>query len=193
LPKKTFELAEKAEAILVVQVKGNQKELYKQVASAHGREKPLEVHEDETTKGHGRLEKRKYEVYEAKDILKKWAPEWPYIRYIIKVTRSREVLKKGSQPSLETSYYLTNGTSESATLYATIIRQHWGIENKSNHVRDVAFQEDNGIRRINPGIFARIISLAYNSLSASGCNNFKESLYKNALSFNHLLGSLSCF
>jgi hypothetical protein len=43
-------------------------------------------------------------------------------------------------------------------------RDHWGIENRSHYARDVTFAEDASRIHINPGIFARLRSFAYNIL-----------------------------
>ena len=40
----------------------------------------------------------------------------------------------------------------------------WGIENTSHYSRDVTFREDASRIRKNPGVFARLRSLAYNIL-----------------------------
>jgi predicted transposase YbfD/YdcC len=53
---------------------------------------------------------------------------------------------------------------ERADKMAEIIREHWGIENKNNYVRDVTLNEDNSRIRKNPGIFARFRSFALNIL-----------------------------
>ena len=65
--------------------------------------------------------------------------------------------------SRETSFYLSN-RSITAKQAADAIRKHWGIENGLHYVRDVTLREDASRIRINPGIFARLRSFAYNIL-----------------------------
>jgi len=88
---------------------------------------------------------------------------------------------------------VTNSWENEAFVFADVIRRHWDMENRNNYVRDVSFHEDGGIRHINPGIFARLISFAYNSLSFSKVSNFKGEIYKNTLSFENLMKNLLIF
>ncbi|MDR0555810.1 MAG: hypothetical protein LBG20_02260 [Holosporaceae bacterium] len=59
-------------------------------------QKPLESHEDEIDKNHVRIEKRRYEVFDASPMLDKWRNDWPYIRKVIRVTRFRQPISKKS-------------------------------------------------------------------------------------------------
>jgi len=79
IAKKTFELASKAGARLVVQLKNNQKELLKQVKHGCKIEKPISSYKEDPTKKHGRLEERSYEVFKTRNMLLKWQKEWPYV------------------------------------------------------------------------------------------------------------------
>ena len=54
---------------------------------------------------------------------------------------------------------------------AKAIRDHWHIENRSDYVRDSSFAEDASRMRCNPGIFARLRSLAVNILRFNGIHN----------------------
>ena len=64
------------------------------------------------------------------------------------------------------SIYLSN-RPVAAKIAADAIRKHWGIENKSHYTRDVTFREDASRIRTNPGIFARLRTIAYNVLRCS--------------------------
>ncbi|WP_299437374.1 hypothetical protein [uncultured Rhodospira sp.] len=59
----------------------------------------------------------------------------------------------------ETSLYVSQ-ISLSAAAFGAAIRQHWGIENRNNYVRDVSFFEDHSRIRTKPGHFARLCSFA---------------------------------
>ena len=182
IAKKTFEYAEKAGAIFITQVKNNQKALRNQIAHGCKVQTPIAVHEDEVTKEHGRIEQRKYEVFEINPMLNKWKDDWPYIREVVMVTRLRERIGKKSEPSTTVSYYVSNRPLEAAE-YAEYIRKHWWIENKVNYVKDVAFQEDKTIKRVNPYIYAMCGDIALNTLRSIGVQNIKNAIYKNTMSF----------
>jgi len=61
------------------------------------------------------------------------------------------------------------------------IRGPWQIENASHYVRDVAFAEDASRIRKNPDVVARLRSLAYNLIRASGEHNIQNARYRAAL------------
>ena len=67
------------------------------------------------------------------------------------------------------------------------MRGHWGIENRSHHVRDRILREDDSRIRTRPGVFARLRSFALNLLRANGASNVSEAIYTNALSLDRLL------
>ena len=74
-----------------------------------------------------------------------------------------------------------------ATAIGAAIRNHWGIENRNHHVRDVTFFEDLSRIRIKPGHFARFRTFALNILRANGVENVNRELYINALNSDHAL------
>lgn len=180
MPKKTFECAELAEVTLITQVKDNHKALCKQIAHGCDAQQALDVYEEPINKEHGRLEKRKYEVFSALPMLKNWREDWPYITEIVRVTRYREEV--GKKSTTTTHYYVSNGSIE-ARVYAKYIREHWFIENKLHHVKDVAFREDGATKRVNPYIYSRCIDMALNIMRSIKVDNIKSELYKNSLDF----------
>ena len=180
MSKKTFECATLAQAIFITQVKNNQEDLLKQIEHGCKIQSPLEKQEDRYEKSHGRLERRTYEMFDSLPMLKKWRKDWPYIRYIIRVTRYRERLYSSKEPTIETHYYVSNRLM-TALQYGQHIRQHWYIENKCNHVKDVAFQEDATTKRVNPLIFSACIDFAMNILRSSGVDNMRKSIYEASL------------
>ena len=83
--------------------------------------------------------------------------------------------------SLETSFYLSS-RPVTAKIAADAIRKHWGIENKSHYTRDVTFREDASRIRKNPGIFARMRSIAYNILRCNKSDTIPQDRFAAALS-----------
>jgi predicted transposase YbfD/YdcC len=86
----------------------------------------------------------------------------------------------------ETAWFLST-CSVSAQAAAEAIRGHWGIENRSHHVRDTAFAEDASRIRKNLTILARLRSFALNICRAHNAPNIALALYENALSINKTL------
>lgn len=80
----------------------------------------------------------------------------------------------------ETSHYLSSQpiTAEQA---ADAVRQHWHIENRAHHVRDVTFGEDASRIRTNPAIFARLRSFAANILRFNQQNSIRQDRFAAAL------------
>ncbi len=74
-----------------------------------------------------------------------------------------------------------------AASFGRLVRGHWGIENRSHHVRDRILREDDSRIRTKPGIFARLRSFALNLLRANGVSNVSEAIYTNALCLDRLL------
>ena len=72
---------------------------------------------------------------------------WPHLAQVCRVERHRIVRTTGgviADESRDVTYYITSRTpayADARTL-ARVMREHWGIENKAHHVRDVTFGED---------------------------------------------------
>jgi hypothetical protein len=90
------------------------------------------------------------------------------------------------RPRREVAYYVSQ-VGLSAESFGRAVRAHWGIENRSHHVRDRVLGEDASRIRRRPGTFARLRSFALNILRAGGVTNVSEAIYTNALSFDRLL------
>lgn len=110
--------------------------------------------------------------------------EWqPHVAAIIQVERDVNVRQADTgfwKPSLETSIYLSN-RPVAAKIAADAIRKHWGIENKSHYTRDVTFGEDASRIRRNPGIIARLRSIAYNILRCNQSETMPQQRFAAAL------------
>ena len=85
-------------------------------------------------KGHGRIEKRRVSVCQAKGDY----PDWPALKTIIRVEYEKE-----TKDEIENGvrYYISS-CSYSAIEFAQRIRGYWGVENKVHYVRDVTQGED---------------------------------------------------
>jgi hypothetical protein len=105
---------------------------------------PLRRWESPAEKGHGRIEQRAIEVLpaEAAGI----EEEWPGVRQICRVWRSRQKKKGGvwQEPSIEIAYLITSFAAEAASPQDILglNRSHWAIENCLHRNKDVTLGED---------------------------------------------------
>jgi hypothetical protein len=72
---------------------------------------------------------------------------WPHVRQLCRLERHRTQVRRGvptGPTSVEVAYFITSLPPEraDAARLLTLIRGHWGIENRLHHVRDVSFDED---------------------------------------------------
>ena len=126
--------------------------------------------------GHGRQETRTLKVCTVADNL--GGITFPHARQAIRLIRRR---KTGGKPwSVQTVYAVTNLDPHQTTPghLAELIRGHWGIENRSHHVRDTTFDEDRSqIRTGNaPRAMATFRNLAIGALRHTGWNNIAAGL-----------------
>jgi hypothetical protein len=163
--KKTFEAAAAANAHLIVQLKDNQPILRYEAEAICATATPLSCESRVDKNRRNRHETRAVAVFEAKQAVA--GTEWePHVAAIIRIERAvlRFLPATGRwQPSREISFYLSSRPI-TAKIAATVVRNHWAIENTSHHSRDVTFREDASRIRKNPGVFARLRSFAYNIL-----------------------------
>lgn len=179
-------------AVVTIDALGCQKEIARQILDAHGqyllqvkdnqpalREK-LQVlftearlerfagweHDyfTETDGDHGRIETRRLWVCRDVSLLGELAGQWPGIKSLILVERTRDV---DGQTSVELSYYISSLARRTrAKRLAQHIRGHWRVENNLHWQLDVSFREDD--RRIRKGHgaenFSRLCRIALNLL-----------------------------
>ena len=189
--KKTFEVAEEVGAIFITQVKDNQSGLLEQISHRSKIDKPRDNYKEEIEKCHGRIDERSYEVFDAKPMLKKW-PEWHLIQSVIRVTRKREVYCRSENKyklSVEISHYVCNRRL-SALRSGGHIREHWFIENKVHHVKDVSYREDYNRKEKNPLNFSTCIDFSLNVLKFNNFKNIKGTLYSISLNSTKYLTNL---
>jgi predicted transposase YbfD/YdcC len=130
-----------------------------------------------TSKGHGRLETRTLVSTTAlNDYL-----EWPGVQQCFKLTRTRRLHGK---TSTETVFGITSASRAKARaqLLLQLTRDHWGIENRVFHVRDVTFGEDACRVRTGPAplILSTLRNASLNLLNRAGIKNKAASLRRHA-------------
>jgi hypothetical protein len=136
---------------------------------------------------HGRQEHRRVEVFAVAGRL---PPEWrEVVACAARITRlswCKDTRTGLWRPRREVAYYVSQ-VALTAEAFGRAVRAHWGIENRSHHVRDRILGEDASRIRRRPGVFARLRSFALNILRARGVTNVSEAIYTNALSLDRLL------
>jgi predicted transposase YbfD/YdcC len=137
---------------------------------------------------HGRHEQRRVEVFvpTPADLPPGWRGR---IAAVARITRRTWLRDAGTglwRRREEIASYACQVRLDAAT-FGRIVRGHWGIENRSHHVRDRLLREDDSRIRTRPGLFARLRSFALNILRANGATNVSEAIYTNALSLDRLL------
>ena len=147
--KKTISLITKSKNDYVITVKGNQKNLYQRIQDLSNSSKPESCFLEQDN-SHGRKISRKIEVFKVR---KNERQGFENLRRVIKVERKGS---RGDKTYEETAYYISSLT-ESAQVFAKIIRGHWKIENQLHWVKDVIFGSSllgmvrsGGRNRLNP-------------------------------------------
>lgn len=156
----------------VVQVKGNQPTLHRQLQEQLVEQLPLDEWQEED-RDHGRHTNWFVSVYDASII--PVAAEWKNLTRFIQVHRvSYDTKSKGTIHA--DRLYITDLATTNAQLYAEGIRAHWGIENKLHYVKDVFHNEDdNRIKAKNgPVNCSTISSLAINIHRRNGYQSIKN-------------------
>jgi predicted transposase YbfD/YdcC len=95
--------------------------------------------DEEIDCGHGRVERRTCSVLSDLTLLEK-PFEWASLNGLVRI-ESERYHKVSGKTERETRYYITSLRSDARRLNS-VIRQHWGIENKLHWVLDVDFDED---------------------------------------------------
>ena len=106
---------------------------------------------------------------------------WPHLQQVCRVERRRTVYRRGRvQHSVEVTYAITSlpPARAAARTLLTLLRHHWGIENKIHWVRDVTFDEDRSQTRrgAGPQVMAACRNLAIALLRRAGHTNLAAAL-----------------
>lgn len=127
------------QADYILAVKQNQASLYAEIESIFNNKTASVEVAVKTGKNQGRLEQRQCEVVKDLKFLDE-AANWKELKSIIKITSERELIISGKK-SKEIRYYISSAI-KTAGEFNSLIRQHWGVENKLHWVLDVNFNED---------------------------------------------------
>jgi predicted transposase YbfD/YdcC len=111
-----------------------------------------------TNKGHGRVEKR---TVTTSTWLNQYHRAWPKLSQVVRVERERRIC---GETTVEVAYYITSlGRDRAdATRLGELIRDHWGIENRLHHVRDVTLGED--ASRVRRGSSVQVLAALRNTV-----------------------------
>jgi predicted transposase YbfD/YdcC len=184
---KTLQTAKETGNEALVQVKGNQKTLLNDCQTIAHTTPPDEVYQEPVSKAHNRIESRRVELFISPALTH--SQKWHLVEGVVKVERSRKLFDtktKTWKNSDETAFYIST-TLLSAQEFCQAIRNHWGIENRNHHVRDVTMGEDKSRIRTNPHIFAKLRSFALNILRKNKVDNVSLELFENCMNLDHLL------
>jgi predicted transposase YbfD/YdcC len=123
---------------------------------------------------HGRIETRKVWVLWDPRLLGAIAQDWPGLKSLVMVERTRE---RNGKVSTEVHYYISSlDARRSAAQFLAYTRGHWSVENNLHWQLDVSFNEDQ--RRIRKGYgaenFSRLCRMALNQLK-------REKTHKNGI------------
>jgi len=158
---------------VLVQVKANQPKLLDKVTVLAEQTPPAETAYEAQIGQRNRIEQRRANVWPlAPGAL--GAP-WSDMRCAIQVCRHTEVFDTAHdewKPRSETAWYLCS-RELSAQEAQRSVREHWAVENRLHHVRDVTFGEDASRIRTQPGLFAQLRTCALNLLRQEGYTNIK--------------------
>lgn len=149
-------------------LKGNHKNLNKEVHELMSKQKAESAKIQETDKKHGRLTTRTYDILPVnKDNLSEFS-SW---KGLLAVGRVHVLTLQAETQHEETRYYLLSYTDQA--LFAKSVRGHWGIENKLHWTLDVTFGEDASRKRKDhaPRNYSVIRKMGLNI-----CRTFKEKL-----------------
>ncbi len=131
-------IVKEKEADYLFIVKDNQKTLRDDIRIL--RENDFFPQHQTIDKGHGRLEVR---TLRSSTLLNNYL-DFPHCGQVFKIVRERTQLTTGTT-STETVYGITSLTPEQADpkrFLLALSREHWSIENRSQYVRDMVYDED---------------------------------------------------
>lgn len=190
MPKKTAKIIDTSGNIYLLEAKGNQKKLLKQIKNIVETKEPIDTYLTEE-KSRGRQENRYHEIYDSTQDI---PTVWQGIERIIYVHRYGHRPDKKNNEGIysEHHYYITNYKFNDAEKIARGIRQHWGIENKIHFVKDTHFQEDANCIRHNhaAAILSIFQDIAINIYRCKGIHSLKTATIYFANKINEHLSFL---
>lgn len=188
MSKKTFDVAQSNDKRLIIQLKENQKELLQNCNDIIRFSSNDDIYQTTGEKNRNRIEERTVEIYDKQNGFienLQWAK---HIKTVISVERKTQVYntkEKKYRTRQEKAVYSSNYKLNAIQAYQHI-RNHWFIENKDHHVRDVTLGEDYSRIRVNPENMSTLRSFALNILIRNKIDNIKNELYENSLDYYNL-------
>jgi predicted transposase YbfD/YdcC len=171
----------------LLQVKGNQPTLFKQVQAHTSNVNSCVDFFKEITHGRGRHEIRNTFVYKNINGI---SPDRIGLKRLVRV--ERDVCQK-SIHTHETAYFISDIRSNKAAFFARHIRRHWAIENRLHWVKDAIMNEDNS--KTTGGMAAENISvmrnIAINLFRLNGHASIKHAIELYAHNFKELLSLIN--
>ncbi len=187
MPKKTLEVLVESGNDYCLQVKKNQGNLFGRLEQTAATEKPFSQHQCQE-KNRGRLEHRHTRLYWAPQ---PWQKHYPGIVCFVVLKRWGYRKKKPTHKARsyeKTHYYILSRPMESAQQAASLIRNHWCIENRLHWVKDVLMNEDGN--RIRDEQAAKNVSLlknmVLNVIKAKGFSSLKDTTERYAHNIKEL-------
>jgi predicted transposase YbfD/YdcC len=166
-----------AGADYVFTVKGNRPRLLAALKALPWRSVP--AGSTSTRRGHGRTATRTIKVIDAPAL-----PDWPHFAGVAQVGQLRRTVTRGGKRTVEVIYLITSASHRQAppAVLAAWINQHWSIENKLHHVRDVTYDEDRSQVRTRqaPHVMASLRNTAIGILRLAGWTNIAAALRHHA-------------
>lgn len=170
--KKTLQLVLESGNDYLVAVKRNQAKLYEHLETFERHLQPISEHEQQTW-GRGRHEHRRVKVYSPSGLDEMG---WVGVHSILCVERWGTRAGKAYANKV---YYISSALT-SAEQWQSVIRGHWGIENRLHWPKDVIFGEDD--YRLEDGLALRswslIRTIVINILRLNGFESLKTALRK---------------
>lgn len=153
------------DAEYILAVKDNQGNLHDDIKDAFTHGVTEQVHE-QSNLGHGRIEKRTCRVITAMEWICK-SEDWQGLQTLIEIKSERTIKATGVKET-QTRHYISSALS-TAKKFNETIREHWGIENNLHWMLDVAFNEDNSMKRAGNAAenFSVITKIALNAVKQS--------------------------
>jgi len=188
IPKKTVETVVDTHNDLLVQLKRNQPSLHDAMVDYASTQAPKGTDSTHEVGKRNRIETRTASIWSLpkESGTKSWHDHFKTLVRIHRHVDRFDTKKKDWQTSEETAYYLCT-RAINAVKANQVVRNHWGVENRTHYIRDTRMDEDASRIRKNPCIFALLRSFALNLLRFNKIDNISLALYDNALSLDRVL------